>query len=67
MSDEVQTENLVVTENYAAWISHEPDGEVVYHLELGAVTVHLFQEEWDEVVELVLSAREAVNAKKKSR
>jgi hypothetical protein len=56
MSDEVQTENLVVTENYAAWISHEPDGETVYHLELGAVTVHLFQEEWEEVVELVRSA-----------
>jgi hypothetical protein len=54
--DDVQTENLVMTENYAAWISHEPDGETVYHLELGAVTVHLFQEEWDEVIELVQAA-----------
>ncbi len=58
MSDDVQTENLVVTENYAAWISHEPDGETVYHLELGAVTVHLFREEWEEVVELVRLAGE---------
>jgi hypothetical protein len=56
MSDEVQTESLVVTENYAAWISHEPDGETVYHLELGAVTVHLFQEEWDEVLDLIKAA-----------
>jgi hypothetical protein len=56
MPDDVQTENLVMTENYAAWISHEPDGETVYHLEMGAVTVHLFKEEWDEVIELVQAA-----------
>jgi hypothetical protein len=64
MSDEVQTENLVVTENYAAWISHEPDGETVYHLELGAVTVHLFQEEWDEVLDLIQAAAEEYRKKK---
>jgi hypothetical protein len=63
MADDVETENLVVTENYAAWISHEPDGETVYHLELGAVTIHLFKEEWDEVIELVQAAAQA--AKKK--
>jgi hypothetical protein len=58
MSDEVQTENLVVSENYAAWVSHELDGEMLYHLELGSVTVHLFPEEWEEVVELVRTAAE---------
>lgn len=58
MPDEVQTENLVVTENYAAWLSHEPDGETVFHLELGQVTVHLFREEWEELLELVEAARE---------
>ncbi|MBZ0275825.1 MAG: hypothetical protein K8I60_06755 [Anaerolineae bacterium] len=57
MSDEIETENLAVTENYVAWISHEPDGETVYHLELGSVTVHLFREEWDEVLSLIDAAR----------
>ncbi len=62
MADEiVQTESLSVTENYAAWISHEPDGEIVYHLELGAVTVHFFEEEWVEVVELVHAAAQQAN------
>jgi hypothetical protein len=65
MSDEVQTENLVETDNYAAWISHEPDGETVYHLELGAVTMHLFREEWDEVVELVRLAGEEARKMRK--
>ncbi|MBZ0283674.1 MAG: hypothetical protein K8L97_23255 [Anaerolineae bacterium] len=58
MSDEVETENLAVTENYVAWVSHEPDDETIYHLELGSVTVHLFPEEWEEVVELVRIAAE---------
>lgn len=65
MADEVvQTESLSVTENYAAWISHEPDGEIVYHLELGAVTVHFFEEEWVEVVELVHAASQQANKRR---
>jgi hypothetical protein len=63
-SEEVQTESLSVTENYAAWISHEPDGEIVYHLELGAVTVHFFEEEWVEVVELVHAAAQQANKRR---
>ena len=63
-SEEVQTESLSVTVNYAAWISHEPDGEVVYHLELGAVTVHFFEEEWIEVVELVHAAAQQANKRR---
>lgn len=61
MQDDVQTDSLATSENYAAWISHEPDGETMYHLELGSVTVHLFREEWDEVVELVHVAAQEVN------
>lgn len=64
MSDDVQTENLVVTENYAAWLSHEPDGETVFHLELGQVTVHLFREEWEELLELVEAARDEVRKRR---
>jgi hypothetical protein len=35
------------------WRAAEPDGETTYHLELNNVTVHFFQEEWDEFVELI--------------
>ena len=65
MPEDVETENLVMTENYAAWISHEPDGEDVYHLELGAVTVHLFFEEWQEVIELVQAAAAETHKRQK--
>lgn len=50
---EPKTETLAETDNYAAWLAEEPDGEVSFHLELNSVTVHFFQEEWDEFLSLV--------------
>ncbi|HPC06384.1 MAG TPA: hypothetical protein PLI60_06660 [Anaerolineaceae bacterium] len=50
---EPKVEILVETENYSVWKAEEPDGEVTYHLEMNNVTVHMFQEEWDEFVVLV--------------
>jgi hypothetical protein len=55
MSDnnsEPQTQTLAETENYLVWRAEEPDGEITYHVELNNVTVHFFQEEWDEFLEL---------------
>jgi len=55
MSDEfnIPTETLAETEHYVAWVSEEPDGEQVYHLDLGQVTFHFFLEEWSEFLELM--------------
>jgi hypothetical protein len=50
---EPQTETLAETDNYMIWRADEPDGETTYHLELGNVTLHFFQEEWDELLELL--------------
>ena len=50
---ELSTETIIETENYAVWKASEPDGETTYHLELNNVTVHFFQEEWDEYLELI--------------
>lgn len=49
----IPTDTLGETENFIAWRSQEPDGEVVYHLELGSVTLHFYREEWDELVTLM--------------
>ena len=64
MSD-LETQTIAETENYVAWMSDEPDGERVVHLELGPVTLHFFTEEWDELVELVDAARQAATPPKK--
>ncbi len=50
---EIKTTTLAETESYAAWKAEEPDGEVVYNLQLNNVTVHFFQEEWDEFIALI--------------
>ena len=50
---EIKTITLAETENMGAWKALEPDGETIYNLQLNNVTVHFFQEEWDEFVELI--------------
>jgi hypothetical protein len=52
-SPEPTTETLAETDNYIVWYAEEPDGESTYHLELNNVTLHFFQEEWDEFKKLV--------------
>ena len=50
---EPKTEVIAETDSYLAWRADEPDGETTFHLELNNVTLHFFQEEWDEFLELV--------------
>ena len=49
---EPKTDVIAETDEYMAWRAEEPDGETTYHLELNRVTVHFFQEEWDEFINL---------------
>jgi len=49
---EPQTEVIAETESMLAWKAKEPDGEITYHLELNSVTLHFFQEEWDEFLKI---------------
>lgn len=58
--DDVPVESIAETENYVAWVSQEPDGETVYHLELGPVTLHFFREEFGELLDLIDDARGAL-------
>ncbi len=48
-----KTETIAETENFMAWKADEPDGEVTYHVELNNVTVHFFEEEWKEFLDLI--------------
>ena len=56
MADELNTRSLAETENYAVWTSEE-DGETIYHIELGQVSLHLILEEWQELLSLLEAAR----------
>jgi hypothetical protein len=50
---EPTTDVIAETDDFLAWRATEPDGEITYHLELNNVTLHFFQEEWNEFLELV--------------
>lgn len=53
---EPKTEVIAETEQYLVWIAEEPDEETTFHLELNNVTLHFFQEEWDEFMKLAAEA-----------
>ena len=50
---DINTTTLAETESMGAWKAEEPDGEVVYNLQLNNVTIHFFQEEWNEFLDLI--------------
>ncbi|CAG0974326.1 hypothetical protein ANAEL_01355 [Anaerolineales bacterium] len=56
-NNDPRTTTIAETENFIAWKAEEPDGEVTYHVELNNVTVHFFEEEWTEFLELVRSLK----------
>lgn len=57
MNREENIKTLGESENYAIWVSNEPDlDEVIYHIEVQNVTLHLFEDEWEEFVNVVLQA-----------
>ena len=53
-----QTETIAETDNFLAWKAEEPDGETTYHIELNNVTVHFFEEEWKEFMQLIRNMNE---------
>jgi hypothetical protein len=55
---EPKTKVIAETDNYVAWQADEPDGEKTYHLELQNITLHFFQEEWEEFLNLICALRE---------
>lgn len=52
-ANEPKTTTLAETNNYVVWKAEEPDGETTYHVELGNITLHFFEEEWQELFELL--------------
>lgn len=50
---DVRTVVIAETPNFAVWQAEEPDDEVTFHVELGNITLHFFQEEWEEFLDLL--------------
>jgi hypothetical protein len=50
---EINTTTIAETNSMGAWKAEEPDGEVVFNLQLNNITIHFFQEEWNEFLDLI--------------
>jgi hypothetical protein len=57
--DDTTLEMLAETEHYAVYVGYDDSGEPIYNVELASITLHLFQEEWDELIELIQAANKA--------
>ncbi|MBP7691283.1 MAG: hypothetical protein KA764_05175 [Anaerolineales bacterium] len=53
---DAQVTTLAETDSFMVWTAKDDEGEMTYNLELGTVTVHLFREEWEELVKLIRAA-----------
>jgi hypothetical protein len=53
----LETATLAETDNFMVWKAEEPDGETTYHIELNSVTMHFFEEEWEEFTKLLKSLK----------
>lgn len=57
MADEenlnIAVETLAESDTFTVWRAKEPDGEIQYHIDMDNVTVHFFQDEWDELLEIL--------------
>ena len=58
----IPTNVIAETQNFLIWTADEPDGETTFNIELGTVTLHFFQEEWDEFLQLVRALPKANKA-----
>ena len=54
--EEITLHVLAETDNFAVYRGQDTEGEVVYNVELSNLTLHFFQEEWDELVALIGAA-----------
>ena len=47
---------IAQTDNFGVWRSDDTEEGLLFHIELGGITLHLTSEEWNEMVLLIKSA-----------
>jgi hypothetical protein len=53
MDKDIDVEPLAETENFMVYKTEDEEGETVYHVEVFNITLHFYQEEWDEFAALI--------------
>ena len=53
---EFEPDIIAQTDSFGVWRSDDEEEGLIFHLELGGITLHLTSEEWDELVLLIKAA-----------
>ena len=51
--NEFEPDIITQTDNFGVWRSDDAEEGMLFHIELGGITLHLTSEEWDELVLLI--------------
>lgn len=55
-NNDTDSDIIAQTESFLIWSSNEAEeGDTLFHIELGGITLHMTSEEWDEFVVLMKS------------
>ena len=56
LDEDAPIQILAESERFAVLLAQDADGENIYNIELGTATLHLFEDEWQELVQLIRDA-----------
>lgn len=59
--DDIPLTILAESDNFAVILGEDVEGEVIFNVELGSVSLHLFQEEWVEFLAVLNQANDAAS------
>ena len=54
---DLEPDIIAQTEHFGVWRSEDVEEGLLFHIELGGITLHLTSEEWDEFVLLIKSTQ----------
>lgn len=54
---DLEADIVAETDHFGVWRSEDEEEGLLFHIELGAITLHLTSEEWDEFVFLIKSTQ----------
>jgi len=57
LKQDFEPDVIAQTENFGVWCSDDEEEGLLFHIELGGITMHMTSEEWDEFILLIKSTQ----------
>ena len=57
LKQDFEPDVIAQTEKFGVWRSDDEEEGLLFHIELGGITMHMTSEEWDEFILLIKSTQ----------